>query len=217
MDISVWVYYFLAVLVLTASPGPSVLLCVTTSVTQGFNASIYAALGSLTAIIGIMTLSFSGLGIVISSSEILFNAIKWSGAAYLVYLGYKSFISKEHSFIIDDANKNNKKVTSLLSHYSKGFIIGASNPKALIFFTALFPQFINQDSSLLNQYIIFSLTFGLLELSWLLVYAYLGKKSSNWLSKNKRMTIFNRVSGSIFISAGLFLLINTDSTNNSSV
>lgn len=214
MDINMWLYYVLAVFILTASPGPSVLLCVSTSITSGFKASVYAAMGSLTAIIGIMTLSFSGLGVIIYSSAVLFNIIQWCGAAYLVYLGYKSFISKELPFD-KDLKITTEKVVPLTSSYTKGFIIGASNPKALVFFTALFPQFINQDVGLLEQYITFSVTFALLELFWLLTYAYLGVKSANWLSKNNRMELFNRISGSVFISAGLLMLMNTDSESHS--
>ena len=61
MSIEVWIYYVIAILVLTASPGPCVFLCITKSVTEGFSASIYTAMGSLTAIVGILTLSFTGL------------------------------------------------------------------------------------------------------------------------------------------------------------
>ena len=85
MSIELWLYYSLAVLTLTASPGPSVLLCMTKAVTEGFRVPMYTALGSLTAIVSIMTLSFSGLGVVIATSEVAFNMIKWSGAIYLIY------------------------------------------------------------------------------------------------------------------------------------
>lgn len=98
MSFDTWIYYLLAVLILTASPGPSSLLCMTKGVQSGFKLSIFTALGSLTAITGILTLSFTGLGVIIASSEVVFNVIKWTGAAYLIYLGWKSLRSNQQDY-----------------------------------------------------------------------------------------------------------------------
>ncbi len=111
MSIETWLYYLLAVLVLTASPGPSVLLCMTKAVTEGFRASIFTALGSLTAIVSIMTLSFTGLGVVIASSELAFNIIKWSGAIYLIYLGYKALTSTQETYHLSDTKEKHLKTS----------------------------------------------------------------------------------------------------------
>ncbi|MDP2546656.1 LysE family translocator [Oceanobacter sp. 4_MG-2023] len=204
MNVETWFYYSLAVLILTASPGPSVLLCMTKAVTEGFRNSMFTALGSLTAIVSIMTLSFSGLGVVIATSEVAFNIIKWSGAIYLIYLGYKSFASEQETYQISEQEKTMPVVTKK-SLYVGGFIVGASNPKAIVFFTALFPQFINTSESLLIQYWVFAITFAVMEISWLTIYSYLGAKSSNWLLKEGRAKYFNRITGGVFISAGVFL------------
>ncbi|MDO6804769.1 LysE family translocator, partial [Wenyingzhuangia sp. 1_MG-2023] len=117
----------------------------TKAVTEGFRNSMFTALGSLTAIVSIMTLSFSGLGVVIATSEVAFNIIKWSGAIYLIYLGYKSFASKQETYQISEQEKTMVTKKSL---YVGGFIVGVSNPKAIVFFTALSPQFINTSESL---------------------------------------------------------------------
>lgn len=203
MSIDVWIYYVIAILVLTATPGPSVFLCITKSVTEGFSSSIYTAMGSLTAIVTILTLSFTGLGVVISNSEFAFNVIKWVGAAYLIYLGVRSITSKETSFTIE-SSLNSSDIT-IYSNFSSGFIVGASNPKAIVFFTALFPQFINPLEPLLFQYFIFVSTFVVLETLWLLTYAYLGLRSRRWLSTKGRAKLFNKLTGGIFISAGILL------------
>ena len=73
MQLDTWIYYTLAILVLTASPGPSSLLCLSKGVSNGFRHAFATALGSLTAITIILTLSFTGLGVVIASSELVFN------------------------------------------------------------------------------------------------------------------------------------------------
>ncbi len=193
----------MAILILTASPGPTVLLCITKSVTQGFDVAIYAALGSLLAIVGIMTLSFTGLGVLVASSELVFTLVKYTGAVYLIYLGYKPFTSKQESYHFEKNSKISKK--SKLSSFLNGFIVGGSNPKAIIFFTALFPQFIDPNSPLLMQYLIFVGTFSALELLWLLLYSYLGHKSSHWFLQKGRARFFNKITGGVFMSAGVLL------------
>ncbi|NOH18025.1 LysE family translocator [Vibrio cyclitrophicus] len=207
MSFDTWIYYLLAVLILTASPGPSSLLCMTKGVQSGFKLSIFTALGSLTAITGILTLSFTGLGVIIASSELVFNIIKWTGAAYLIYLGWKSLRSSQQDYDkLSNQKADSQSVKeSAAKHYVSGFIVGASNPKAILFFTALFPQFIDPSIALLPQFAMFALTFAVMELSWLLVYAYLGAKSSNWLFAKGRAKVFNRVTGGVFIGAGALL------------
>ena len=207
MSFDTWIYYLLAVLILTASPGPSSLLCMTKGVQSGFKLSIFTALGSLTAISGILTLSFTGLGVIIASSEVVFNVIKWTGAAYLIFLGWKSLRSSQQDYDQLPGQESGSKAVreSILSHYVSGFIVGASNPKAILFFTALFPQFIDPSLALLPQFAVFASTFAVMELSWLLVYAYLGAKSSNWLFAKGRAKVFNRVTGGVFIGAGALL------------
>ena len=203
MELQLWLYYTLAILILTASPGPSVLLCVTKSANQGFKYAIYSALGSLFAIIGIITLSFTGLGVLVASSNIVFTIVKYIGATYLIYLGYKAFTSKQENYQLEKKSDISKR--DKLSSFLSGFIVGASNPKAIVFFIALFPQFINPNEPLLNQYLVFVSTFAVLELSWLMFYSYLGYKSSSWFLQKGRAKFFNRITGSVFIGAGVLL------------
>ncbi|WP_394243101.1 LysE family translocator [Vibrio astriarenae] len=204
MNLETWLLYLMAVLILTASPGPSSLLCMTRGVTGGMKVGFATALGSLTAITGILTLSFTGLGLIIASSEWVFSLIKWLGAAYLVYLGLKSITSKQQSFTDTHAMNSRCQVT-LFRHFTSGFIVGASNPKAILFFTALFPQFIEPQHDLFFQYLTFTSTFMVMELSWLLIYAYMGAKSSKWIFAKGRAKLFNRLTGGVFIGAGALL------------
>lgn len=83
--------------------------------------------------------------------------------------------------------------------------MGASNPKAIVFFTALFPQFINTQDALLPQYLILATTFAVMELFWLSFYAAVARRSSVWLTKPGRAKRFNQVTGGVFVGAGLLL------------
>ncbi|MGR5131619.1 LysE family translocator [Vibrio alfacsensis] len=202
MQLDTWIYYTLAILVLTASPGPSSLLCLSKGVSRGFRHAFATALGSLVAITIILTLSFTGLGVVIASSELVFNIIKWCGAAYLIWLGVQAFRSKQTDF----SQANTEQTSSTyLGAFTGGFIVGSSNPKAIVFFTALFPQFIDPSASLFTQYLVFASTFVVFELSWLTFYALLGVKTSNWLFVEGRAKLFNRLTGGVFIGAGVML------------
>ena len=203
MSIETWAIYLVAIIILTASPGPSSLLCMTKGVTQGFRVGVLTALGSLTAITCILTLSFMGLGLLISSSEWAFNVLKYMGAAYLVYLGIKSILSKQQDYQRDETQIPSDQAA--MKHYLSGFIVGISNPKAILFFTALFPQFIDESLPLIGQYLIFTSTFMVLEFSWLTIYALLGAKSSHWLFTGGRAKLFNRITGGIFIGVGTLL------------
>lgn len=209
MVVSVWLYYVLAVLILTASPGPSSLLCMSKAVGLGWKVGAYTAFGSLTAITLIMTLSFMGLGIVIVSSEVLFNLIKWCGAGYLIFLGIKALTSKQNKY--DSSAIKPGGSHRFTAHYISGFMVGASNPKAILFFTALFPQFINPSENLWVQYWVFAITFIVLELSWLLFYAYLGAKSSRWIFTSGNAKFFNRLTGGVFIGAAVGLSMTNKS------
>lgn len=203
MTIETWLYYLLTMLVLTSTPGPSVLYSVSNSLNGGVKKALFGALGGTTAITIIMTLSFTGMGVVIMTSEVLFNIIKWLGVAYLVYLGMSALLSKDESFLV--SNKSNNKKQSYKATYLGGFMVGASNPKAILFFTALFPQFINPTAALWPQFLILSLTFIAFEMTWLMLYAYFASKALPWLQVKGRAKMVNRITGSLFVGAGAIL------------
>ena len=211
MTFETWVYYLLTILVLTSTPGPSILFSISNSLNGGMKKAFFGALGGTTAITGIMTLSFTGMGVVIMASEYLFNIIKWAGVAYLIYLGISAILKKDDSYHLSANEKQTKQ--SYLGTYWSGFIVGASNPKAILFFSALFPQFINPTASLSEQYLILSITFIFFEMSWLMIYAYFSSKALPWIQTKGRAKLVNRVTGSLFIGAGLLLTTTSRSSN----
>lgn len=200
MTVSTWFLYVVAVLVLTITPGPSVLMCVSTSVNLGPRKALMAALGSTTAIVLIMVLSALGLGAALAASEGLFTAIKWLGAAYLAYLGLASLLSSAGDIKVSGGIAPSTP-TRL---FAQGFLVGASNPKALLFFGALFPQFINPSEPPMSQYLVLGVTFVFFELLWLTVYALSASKAKQWLQQPRRAKLFNRATGIVFlVAAGL--------------
>jgi len=198
MPLSTWLLYVAAVLVLTVTPGPSVLMCISTSVQHGPRRAMVASLGSTSAIAGIMLLSMLGLGTVLAASEVLFSALKWLGAGYLAWLGVSALLSKSSRIAVPAASLPQ---LSALALFGRGMLVGASNPKALLFFGALFPQFITPSAPQAAQFVILGATFLFFELAWLSIYALTAARARHWLQKPGRATAFNRVTGAVFLLA----------------
>jgi len=202
MPLHTWLLYAAAVFVLTVTPGPSVLMCVTQGVNHGARRAMFAALGSVTAVVGIMACSAVGLGAALAASEQAFTLIKWLGAAYLLYVGISTLRSGASSF---ELPVEGGAASSRRGLYLKGLLVGASNPKALLFFTAFFPQFLNPALPQLPQFVVLGLTFVCFELFWLMFYASFAARIAPWLRAKGRARVFNRVSGALFIGAGALL------------
>ena len=201
MTLPTWLLYVAAVLVLTVTPGPSVLMCVSTSVNLGPRKALVASLGSTAAIVSIMTLSALGLGTALATSETLFTALKWLGAAYLAYLGITSLFSSVSEIAVSGSVESS--TTGRL--FAQGFLVGASNPKALLFFGALFPQFIVPSAPHVPQFFVLGVTFIFFELSWLTIYALSASKAKQWLQQPRKAKLFNRITGIVFLVAAGFL------------
>ena len=190
MTFATWLLYVAAVLVLTVTPGPSVLMCVSTSANLGAPKALIASLGSTTAIVSIMALSALGLGTALAASETLFTVLKWLGAAYLAYLGINSLLSSATEIAVSGSVESSTNGRL----FAQGFLVGASNPKALLFFGALFPQFIVPSAPQVSQFFVLGVT----------IYALSASKAKRWLQQPRRAKLFNRATGAVFlVAAGL--------------
>lgn len=199
MSLSTWLLYVAAVFVLTVTPGPSVLMCVSTSVNLGARKAFVTSLGSTTAIVGLMALSALGLGTLLAASETWFTALKWAGAAYLAYLGVCALLAPG-----TDIRVQGGAVAGGRRLFAQGFLVGLSNPKALLFFGALFPQFLNPAAPQVPQFLVLGATFVFFELGWLMVYALTASRAQGWLQQPQRARQFNRLTGAVFLlAAGL--------------
>jgi threonine/homoserine/homoserine lactone efflux protein len=208
MTLTSWLIYVAAVVVLTLTPGPTVLMCVSTAVNLGPRKALVACLGSTTAIVGIMALSALGLGTALAASETVFTVLKWLGAAYLVYLGVRALLSSASEIHVGGAVQS----TTNLKTFAQGFLVGASNPKALLFFGALFPQFITPGAPQLPQFLLLGATFVFFEALWLTLYALSAAKAKRWLQQPRRAWLFNRITGVVFLVAAAFVAGSRRST-----
>lgn len=193
--------YILLAITVTVIPGPAVVLTIKNSLKYGYKITVANIFGNFLAMIFLASISAIGLGAIILASQTLFLAMKILGCIYLVYLGIKIWTSDytqniETNIVRKDAYKI----------FKEGFFIGLSNPKAIAFFTSLFPQFIDPNRDYFMQFATLILTIEGISFIVLFLYALLTFKSSSFLIKEKYTKLFNKLTGGAFIGFGTVLL-----------
>ena len=204
MELSTWLLFLSIALLAIISPGPAVLLSVTNSLTYGFKKSVFSSLGNIAGIFVVSSAAALGLGAVLQASTLLFSTLKIVGAIYLIYLGIRQWKSKHNIFekSVETSKYNQGKRESFV----KGLLVAISNPKAILFFTALFPQFIDISKPIVIQFIILTSTFMFFSFFVLVIYALTAHSAKCWFAKRNRTIWLNRISGTIFITFGLGIL-----------
>ena len=204
MTLSTYLLYLAAVALLVLTPGPTMLMSMTSAIAHGAPRAMASASGSITAALGMILLSSLGLGAVLAASDTAFWILKLVGGAYLIYLGIKTFRSSVSSFDLPTATM--RAGSSMRKLYIQGLLVGASNPKALLFFAAFFPQFVDASQPWAPQFAILALTFVAFEFTTLGVCTLFAARIAPWLRQAGRARVFNRVSGSLFAGMGVLLL-----------
>ncbi len=206
MELYTW-FLFLAVAVIAImTPGPAILLAISNSIRFGVRAVFFSSLGNVCGLLMLSTAAIFGLGAVLKTSTTLFLLIKLFGAAYLIYLGIRQWRSKMAFFETLDIRERVTLRKSNRRFFIEGFLVAMTNPKAILFFTALFPQFVNTQSALLPQFFIMTLTFMAMSFLILVSYGVLAKNVKRWFSTEHRIIGFNRIFGGLFVLIGLGVL-----------
>ena len=205
MDLHTWLLYTTVAFIAIVSPGPAVLLAINNSIKYDMTAVVFSSLGNILGLFILSAAAMLGLGVVLNTSLLLFTAFKIIGALYLIYIGWKQL--RNISNIFANVNLEGKKSKKeYFSIFKRGFLICITNPKPIIFFTALFPLFLNPESSLMSQFFILTFTFMAISFTTLMSYAFFARSLKTWFSTNHRARWFNRVSGAIFVALGLGML-----------
>src|SRR5438874_5498654 len=188
--------------VLSLTPGPAVLYVLSQAIRRGPAKSVWASWGILSANAAYFVLSATSLGAVIVASYKLFFLIKWLGAAYLVYLGIGSFLGKSSVMSLPEAGADSRSGVRILRD---GFFLQGANPKALLFFTAILPQFIDTNYSIAAQIVFLGLSSIVVEFFILFAYGQLAGRTLSAVKDPRFEKISNRIAGSLLIGAGLGL------------
>jgi len=202
MSVEIWIAFVSASIVLLMIPGPTILTVISYSISHGNKAKIplilAVALGDSTA----LALSLLGLGTLLAESAFWFQAVKWAGGLYLIYLGLKLLMAG----VKPSALESNKETASGYKLFINTYLVTALNPKGIIFFVAFVPQFININADVNAQLWVLASTFVLLATLNASLYALFAGKAQRVLSSAKTQRIFNIFGGSLLSTAGLWAL-----------
>lgn len=201
MELSVWVTYFIATILLSVSPGPGVFSSISSGLHHGFRLGLWNGVGMQAANVLMVIFVSLGLGALLLASETLFTLVKWAGVAYLIYLGIVTWRAPPKSFEEDRDDHE----TTARGVFMRGFWVNATNPKGIIFFAAILPQFIDVTRPQLPQYAIFALTTFAVDLVVMMGYTAVAAKVLRVMRDESRLKWVNRTLGGAFIAAGLAL------------
>lgn len=204
MSFEFWFIYSLTVFIASIMPGPSMLLALTHGMKYGAKRTIASAMGNLSITLIQAAISIAGLGAILLASEGLFNIIKWVGAVYLIYIGLSIWCSPKIS-ISEKSVDHPPFKAPLQKMYLQAAFVTAGNPKAIIFFTAVFPQFIDPNAAYATQFGMLMGTGGIIAFGCFMIYAIGGQKIVSLFSTATLGKYINKIIGGTFIGAGIGL------------
>lgn len=184
-----WRLFAAATIVIAATPGPNMLLVMTSSIKHGFARSLATMAGCLTGVLAMIGLSALGLGAVLEASPGLFRALKVGGAAYLFYLGVRMWL---------DEPGGEKPAVRNKGLYREGLLVSLSNPKAILFAAAFLPQFVDPAREKAPQFAALVAMFCVIEVSCYFAYALGGRSAARLLARPGVRRWFDRGAGALF-------------------
>ncbi|PLV33117.1 Leucine efflux protein [Bacillus subtilis subsp. subtilis] len=188
-------------------PGADTMLVMKNTLRYGPKAGRYNILGLATGLSFWTVIAILGLSVVIAKSVILFTTIKYLGAAYLIYLGVKSFFAKS-MFSLDDMQSQAKNMASSPKRYYKtsfmqGSLSNILNPKTVLVYVTIMPQFINLNGNINQQLIILASILTLLAVLWFLFLVYIIDYAKKWMKNSKFQKVFQKITGIILVGFGI--------------
>lgn len=196
MEIHTWLLYLAASIGLSLSPGPNGLLALTHGALHGHRKALFTISGGVLGFTILVGLSLFGIGALLQASLAWLTVLKWAGGAYLVWLGIQLWRAPPMDLRATDGAEG-RPGSSL---FREGLLSAVTNPKALLFFAAFLPQFIDPGRSLLVQFVVMAGTFGVVEFLYELMVAHAAHRIRPWLARIGRR--FNQACGGIFMGIG---------------
>lgn len=199
MELSLYIIFLVTTVMLIMVPGPSAITVTTQAVSYSSKKAFWGVLGVASADVLFFALSATGIASLILASSAMFTIIKWCGVLYLLYLGGMAFFSESGGI------KITKKTNSLsdIKLFSQGFIVQLANPKALIYFSALLPQFVDPNEPIIFQMFLMGLTCLLADIIVYSLFCQLGERLSKHKVKSWMINLINKAAGMTLIITGI--------------
>ncbi len=194
------------------TPGPNNFCGLNNGIRSGVGVALVATMGRAAAFAIFLTVSAVGLGAMLLASEAAFTAVKWVGACYLFWLGWRAWRSREFSGleVVDGPDGGGAKTggtpVRLRSLIAQEFLLGITNPKAIILFAAIFPQFIDPSQPAVHQFVVLGSVYLAAEFVSTAVYAAGGRQIRRFIRTSRGVVRLNKATGGFFMGAGGLLL-----------
>ncbi|HCW5996100.1 TPA: LysE family transporter [Acinetobacter baumannii] len=201
MSLQVWFAYMLACWVISISPGAGAIASMSSGLNYGFRHGYWNAIGLQIALLIQIMIVAAGVGVLFATTPLAFQAVKWFGVAYLLYLAYLQWTAPVKDIEIQHEKKD-KSVSALLLN---GFVVNISNPKAIVFLLAVLPQFLDLSKPQWIQYLIMAATMVTIDLIVMAGYTGLASKVLRLLRSPKQQKYLNRGFAVMFSCAALLL------------
>jgi len=202
-----WEYLIATVLIILA-PGPSVLFTIARAIAWGRVAALATVIGNAFGMFLVSVLVAFGLGPLLQSSKLFYNGIQWAGGAYLIYLGYTAIAASRVDAQGMQKTEGNKP--SFFTSLKNGFWVGVLNPKSIVFFAAILPQFVDQEkNNVTAQLLLLGAIFATIALISDGSYGLLAGTVRSWLAGDvKRLIFMRRFGGIVMIGLGVFTIFS---------
>ena len=199
MALHTWLIYLVAAVGLSLTPGPNSLLVLTHGALHGHRRTLFTVFGGAIGFIALIALSMLGIGAVLKASAPALTVLKLFGGVYLVWLGIQVWRAPAIHLRADASNVKTRGVEL----FRQGLLAAVTNPKALLFYGAFLPQFIDPARDLLGQFVVMATTFAAVEFVVEYFLARLAHRIRPLLERAGKS--FNRVCGGIFVAMGAVL------------
>lgn len=197
-----WLAFVGAAILIAVSPGAGAIQSMATGLTHGVRRGYWSILGLEIGLMLQLALVAVGLGAIVTGSIVAFTVIKWVGVAYLLYLAVRQWRTATADLGDRMAASTSGGRASLVV---RGFLVNATNPKGLVFFLAVLPQFVVPTAPLLPQYLAIGATMVAVDLVVMGLYSGLAVRLLAWMRTPRQQTIVNRVFSGLFAAAAVVL------------
>jgi len=205
VQFSLWLALAGAGVLISFTPGAGAINTMSNSLSAGFVRSIWGILGQQLALVIHVAIVALGVGVLVSSSPVAFNVIRYAGAAYLVYLGIRQFLSKPDPAKQQSDALRNEPAWSI---FRRGLWVNLLNPKAIVFFLAFMPQFIRPDEPLFAQYAVLTATVVVIDILVMWFFFAAAARSFQRFTQTPRgQLVLSKVFGTLFIAVGILLAL----------
>ena len=206
MSLTVWLSLLTASVVISFTPGAGAINTMSNALAEGWRRSIWGVIGQQLALIVHVVIVAAGVGLIVSRSPVLFDIIRYAGAAYLAYLGLRLLFAR----VRDSSEATTDAPRLPESHWSmirRGFWVNLLNPKAIVFFLAFIPQFIRLDQPALPQYLILIVTVIVVDVLVMWGFFATAARPFQRVTRTARgQRILNSVFGTLFLAVAALLL-----------